>query len=161
MIHSINPSTGKLIKEYNPYSNGEVLSIIDEVSNQYVSWRSTSFKNRSKVLYGIADALNGNVEEHARMISLEIGKPIKESRMEVEKCVWVLKYFAENAEEFLKSESIIAWTKFLIWKNLSKKHGLAINISGLPSLAKFSFKSKNSQTYKTFITQIQRDKVYT
>ena len=41
----------------------------------------------------------------------------------------------------------------LIWEKLSKKHNLAINISGLPSLAKFSFKSKNSQAYKTFITQ--------
>jgi len=42
---------------------------------------------------------------------------------------------------------------FLIWKKLSKKHNLSIYISGLPSLAKFSFKSKNSQAYKTFITQ--------
>ena len=42
---------------------------------------------------------------------------------------------------------------FLIWKKLSKKHNLTINISGLPSLAKFSFKNKNSQAYKTFITQ--------
>ena len=42
---------------------------------------------------------------------------------------------------------------FLIWKKLSKKHNLKINISGLPSLAKFSFESKNSQAYKTFITQ--------
>ena len=40
-----------------------------------------------------------------------------------------------------------------IWKKLSKKHKLPINISGLPSLAKFSFKSKNSQAYKTYITQ--------
>tara|TARA_B110000438_G_C15813468_1_gene650810 strand:- start:571 stop:1911 length:1341 start_codon:yes stop_codon:yes gene_type:complete len=42
---------------------------------------------------------------------------------------------------------------FLIWKKLSKKHNLKINISGLPSLAKFSFNSKNSLAYKTFITQ--------
>ena len=41
----------------------------------------------------------------------------------------------------------------LIWKKLSKKHNLEIDISGLPSLAKFSFKSKDSQAYKTFITQ--------
>ena len=40
-----------------------------------------------------------------------------------------------------------------IWKNLSKKHQLKIDISGLPSLAKFNFMSKNSQAYKTFITQ--------
>jgi len=42
---------------------------------------------------------------------------------------------------------------FIIWKKLSKKYNLPINISGLPSLAKFTFKSKNSQAYKTFITQ--------
>tara|TARA_Y100000590_G_C15601310_1_gene970163 strand:+ start:2 stop:814 length:813 start_codon:yes stop_codon:yes gene_type:complete len=42
---------------------------------------------------------------------------------------------------------------FLIWKNLSKKYNLPINISGLPSLAKFNFKNKNSQIYKTLITQ--------
>ena len=106
MIHSINPSTGKLIKEYTPYSDTQVLSIIGQVSNQYTSWRSTSFKDRSKILYDIADALDGNIEEHARMISLEIGKPITESRMEIEKCVWVLKYFSENSEEFLKNETI-------------------------------------------------------
>jgi glutamate-1-semialdehyde 2,1-aminomutase len=42
---------------------------------------------------------------------------------------------------------------FVIWKKLAKKHNLSINITGLPSLAKFSFNSKNSQAYKTFITQ--------
>ena len=42
---------------------------------------------------------------------------------------------------------------FLIWKKLSKKHNLNIEISGLPSLAKFSFKSRNSQAYKTYLTQ--------
>ena len=42
---------------------------------------------------------------------------------------------------------------FSIWKRLSKKHNLAIEISGLPSLAKFNFKCKNLQAYKTFITQ--------
>ena len=42
---------------------------------------------------------------------------------------------------------------FLIWKKLSNKHNLKISISGLPSLAKFNFKSINAQAYKTFITQ--------
>ena len=41
----------------------------------------------------------------------------------------------------------------LIWKNLSKKHNLELQISGLPSLAKFNFKGKYAQMYKTFITQ--------
>ena len=106
MIRSINPSTQKLIKEYPAYSDSEVLNIIDHVSNEYVHWRKISFEERSKTLFTIASSLNSNIEEHAIMISLEIGKPIKESRMEIKKCVWVLEYFAENAKEFLKSETI-------------------------------------------------------
>ena len=106
MINSINPSTGKLIQEYNIYSDKEILSIIDKVSDEYNIWKEVSFKERSSVLHAIADALDKNIEEHAKMISLEIGKPIVESRMEVEKCVWVLQYFADNAEEFLKNEII-------------------------------------------------------
>ena len=107
MIKSINPSTGNLIKEYNTYSNEEILSIIDEVSEEYHIWKDISYKDRSKILLDIANDLGSNIEEHAKMISLEIGKPIIESRMEIKKCVWVLQYFAENAEEFLKSESIV------------------------------------------------------
>ena len=42
---------------------------------------------------------------------------------------------------------------FAIWKKLSKKYNLKLNISGLPSLAKFNFIGKNSQAYKTYITQ--------
>jgi len=42
---------------------------------------------------------------------------------------------------------------FLIWKKLSKRHRLKVDVSGLPSLAKFSFRSKNAQAYKTLITQ--------
>jgi len=42
---------------------------------------------------------------------------------------------------------------FLIWKKLSKKYNLKIDINGLPSLAKFRFKNKKAQAYKTFITQ--------
>tara|TARA_Y100001970_G_scaffold23435_1_gene27522 strand:- start:2058 stop:3413 length:1356 start_codon:yes stop_codon:yes gene_type:complete len=107
MIRSINPSTGQLINEYTPYSDAQVLSIIEDVSNEYIHWKNTSFKERAKVLCDIADQLDSDLENHAKMISLEIGKPIIESRMEIKKCAWVLRYFAENAQIFLKNEKII------------------------------------------------------
>ena len=56
-------------------------------------------------------------------------------------------------EKSWKKISYLGKKLFLIWKKLSKKHNLAIDISGLPSVAKFNFKSKNAQAYKTFITQ--------
>ena len=106
MIKSINPSTGKLIQEYNIYSEEETALIIGQVSDEYNVWRMISFQERKNILLNIANSLNKNLMEHASMISMEIGKPIVESKMEIEKCVWVIEYFAENAEEFLKNEII-------------------------------------------------------
>ena len=106
MIKSINPSTGNVIKEYNLYSDDYILSIIEQVNQEYLIWKKVSFKDRAKVLFNISDSLNSDIEIHAKMISLEMGKPIVESRQEIEKCSWVLRFFAEHSEEFLKSESI-------------------------------------------------------
>ena len=53
MIKSVNPSTGNLIKEYNTYSTKEILSIIDEVSEEYHIWKDISYKDRSKILLDI------------------------------------------------------------------------------------------------------------
>ena len=56
-------------------------------------------------------------------------------------------------EKSWKRISYLGERVFLIWKKLAKKYNIKINISGLPSLAKFTFDSRNSQVYKTFITQ--------
>ena len=56
-------------------------------------------------------------------------------------------------EKSWKKISYLGKKLFLIWKKLSEKHNLFVDISGLPSLAKYNFKSKNAQAYKTFVTQ--------
>ncbi len=106
MIRSINPSTGNIIKEYDLYSDDSILAIIKDVNQEYLLWKKVSFSDRAKVLFNISDPLKSDIEKHAKMISLEMGKPIVESRQEIEKCIWVLRYFAENSEKFLRSESI-------------------------------------------------------
>ena len=106
MIKSINPVTNKIIKTYRPFSDKKILSIVDSVSLEFEKWKFLSYDNRSKTLYNIANDLKSNIEEHAQMISMEMGKPIAESRMEIDKCVWVLKYFADNASNFLKNREI-------------------------------------------------------
>jgi glutamate-1-semialdehyde aminotransferase len=39
------------------------------------------------------------------------------------------------------------------WKSLAKSHDLSITVSGMPALSTYSFSSKNSLEYKTYITQ--------
>jgi succinate-semialdehyde dehydrogenase/glutarate-semialdehyde dehydrogenase len=52
------------------------------------------------------DVLRKNIDKHARLMTEEMGKPVAQSRSEVEKCAWVCDYFAENGEEFLRDTMI-------------------------------------------------------
>jgi len=105
-VKSINPATNDLIKEYTEYSFQKVETIIDEVNSEFYRWRKTSFSERSNLMHKVADKLREDVEEFSKLITLEMGKPIKESRAEVEKCAWVCDYYAENADTFLENEII-------------------------------------------------------
>ena len=70
------------------------------------SWKETSFGQRSKLMMNAADVLRRNKEDYSRLMTLEMGKPIAQSRAEVEKCAWVCEYYADNAEKFLADELI-------------------------------------------------------
>ena len=105
-IKSINPADNSIINEYNLHSDQAVNKMIDQSNQDFLVWRTLSFDDRREILLKIAQKLSDDVEKHATMISLEMGKPIKESRAEILKCVWVIEYYAENASEFLKPETI-------------------------------------------------------
>jgi succinate-semialdehyde dehydrogenase/glutarate-semialdehyde dehydrogenase len=53
-----------------------------------------------------ASVLKNRKEGLANLMTLEMGKPLAQSRAEVEKCSWVCDYFAENAEKFLEDQVI-------------------------------------------------------
>ena len=105
-IKSINPIDNSIIKEYESYSDQAVNTMINQSHEDFLLWKLLSFNKRKDILLKMAQKLKNNVEKHAKMISLEMGKPIKESRAEVLKCVWVIEYYAENASDFLKPETI-------------------------------------------------------
>jgi succinate-semialdehyde dehydrogenase/glutarate-semialdehyde dehydrogenase len=105
-MKAINPATGELIREYKDHTPDEVTDIIQSVHDEFLSWRETSFAERKKLMLKAADVLREKKEGYARVITLEMGKTIKESRAEVEKCAWVCEYYAENAEKFLADEIV-------------------------------------------------------
>lgn len=105
-MKAINPATGELIKDYKEHSSDKANKIIDSVQEEYIGWRETPFSKRERLMRKAADILRQNSEKYARIITLEMGKIIVESRAEVEKCAWVCEYYAENAGRFLKDEII-------------------------------------------------------
>ncbi len=105
-MKAINPATDKLIKDYDEHTPADVKNIISDVYDDYLNWKTTSFEHRSKLMHKAADVLRKNLDKYANVITVEMGKPIFESRAEVEKCIWVCDYYADNAEKFLADEII-------------------------------------------------------
>jgi succinate-semialdehyde dehydrogenase / glutarate-semialdehyde dehydrogenase len=106
ILKSINPYTGRTIGEFEEFTDQMVDEIIIHSSEVFQEWKRTSFESRRSLILKAADELRTNTAEYAVSITSEMGKPIRESRAEVEKCAWVCDYYAENAEKFLNTELV-------------------------------------------------------
>ena len=105
-MKSINPANNQTIKEYREHTSGEVVEIINKSNHEWVRWKETPFSLRSELMMKAASLLRKRKDELAKLMTLEMGKIIRESEAEVEKCVWGCEYYAENAERFLQDEVI-------------------------------------------------------
>lgn len=105
-MQSINPHTGKVVGEYKEYTPTEVDEIIRNVDHAFQSWKQTTFEQRAQFMKNFQAKLLEKKEMLADVIVSEMGKVKREAIGEVEKCAFVCGYYAENAESFLKNESI-------------------------------------------------------
>ncbi len=105
-IKSINPATGELNEEFDHYSSqtvNEKMKISRKASND---WKNESIDQRCSSIEEIAKVLRSNKKELAEVITKEMGKPIKESIAEIEKCAWTCDYFSKNTKNFLEPEFV-------------------------------------------------------
>ena len=105
-LEVINPSTGETIATYDEATSEELELIISQVQGAFVSWRRVDFAERANLLNQAAKVLRENSDKYARVMTEEMGKPIRDARSEVEKCAWVCDYYAEKGESFLQPEII-------------------------------------------------------
>lgn len=85
---------------------GEALRVVEKSHNIFKRWRHTAFDVRAAQMKATAAQLRSKKHDLAKLMTLEMGKPIREAEAEIEKCAWVCEYFAENSENFLKPEFI-------------------------------------------------------
>jgi succinate-semialdehyde dehydrogenase/glutarate-semialdehyde dehydrogenase len=103
---SINPHNGQEIAQYTGMNESQLEEKLAKGEKAFSLWRKVPLVERCRLIRQAGVVLAENVEEYAKMISLEMGKPINEARGEVKKCVTVCDYYADNAIEFLKDEVI-------------------------------------------------------
>ncbi len=100
-IATINPANGETVKTYDAYTDAEVSERLALADSTFRTWRRTSFAERAEIVYRIGDVMEGDLEEVARTVVIEMGKPIEQARAEVRKCAGGFRYFAEHAEMLL------------------------------------------------------------
>lgn len=105
-IESVNPATGETIKTYEELTPQQTAVAIADAHAAWKTWRETSFAERAKRMRSAAAILRQQKEEFARLMAVEMGKPLKQGVAEAEKCAWACEYFAETAERHLASEII-------------------------------------------------------
>jgi len=105
-IKSINPYTEEVNWTYDAFSIGECRTQIKNSRAAFSGWSSLPAEERAKYFTRVGEVLRQNAETYARIITKEMGKPIRQSRDEVQKCVRLCDYYAENAAGLLKDEVV-------------------------------------------------------
>lgn len=101
MIKTTNPYTKKHLETYDLYQNSKVDTMIATANSQFKSWKQTQLSDRIKCLEALANVLHKNIEEYSILMTDEMGKPITESRAEIEKCMYLCDFYSKNAELLL------------------------------------------------------------
>ena len=107
MIKSINPTTEEEIKSYSEMGKEEINRIIINADKSFEKWKRTDFSQRADNMRAAGEALRKKKEILSILMTVEMGKPIIQSRSEIDKCALVCDYFAKNAERFLQDEKVV------------------------------------------------------
>jgi succinate-semialdehyde dehydrogenase/glutarate-semialdehyde dehydrogenase len=105
-IATINPATGETLKTFEPLSDAQIDEAIARAAAAFEINRQRSFADRAARMRRAAEILEERSRDLGRLITIEMGKPIKASIAEVKKCALVCRYYAEHAGAHLADEHI-------------------------------------------------------
>jgi succinate-semialdehyde dehydrogenase/glutarate-semialdehyde dehydrogenase len=103
---SINPSTGEVLKKVAKHRPDEVEQRVSKSVEAFRRWRRVGMAERGRFMVTLADLLEARKEKYARLMTLEMGKPIRAAVQEVEKCARTCRFYAEHAEGFLAEQEV-------------------------------------------------------
>ncbi len=105
-MQSINPALNSLIGEYPAHSAAETEAIVELVWQAGHSWKDKGFEYRAGLFRKLAGLLRDEKDRLSRLMTAEMGKILRESVAEIEKCAHACDYYSEHAESMLKDEVI-------------------------------------------------------
>ena len=105
-LSSIDPVTGQVIAEYPQHSDQEIQHLFNRSDEVQSHWQDQSYAVKKQHMLRLAQILENKKTELARLMAQEMGKLLTEGEREIEKCVWLCRWFAEHAQAYLRDEHV-------------------------------------------------------
>jgi succinate-semialdehyde dehydrogenase / glutarate-semialdehyde dehydrogenase len=105
-IQSINPATGERLRSFEPLSESQIEEKISRAAEAFRDYRRISIDSRAQMMTRAAEIIEAEKETFGRLMTNEMGKPLRAAIEEAAKCAWVCRYYAEKAADFLADEEI-------------------------------------------------------
>jgi succinyl-CoA reductase len=102
-ISTTNPATGEEISKYSAMNRDQVFQIVGKAKRAFPEWKK-DYEKRKSYIYNLVEYLRKQKTRLAAVATSEMGKPLKESIGEVEKCAWALEFYADHGDSFLSDE---------------------------------------------------------
>lgn len=105
-IATVNPFTGETVKTFQALSDIEIEQKLSLAQAQFLKYRTIPLSQRSQWLSEAATILEQERDRFGKLLTLEMGKPLKAAIAEVEKCALVCRFYAEHAAQYLADVSV-------------------------------------------------------
>ncbi|SFI05808.1 NAD-dependent succinate-semialdehyde dehydrogenase [Planctomicrobium piriforme] len=106
LFSSINPTTETILAEYPALSEEELRSKVKGAAAAFQDWSQTSITHRADLLKSLKTELLSQRDDFAKLMTLEMGKPILQARAEIEKCAGLCDYYRTHGPQFLAPETV-------------------------------------------------------
>jgi succinate-semialdehyde dehydrogenase/glutarate-semialdehyde dehydrogenase len=103
---TVNPATGEVVQNFDTMSDDDADRALTRAHEAYLVWRDTDLKERAAVLGRVADLFRGNASELAKLMTLEMGKPVTQANGEVELSAAIFEYYATKGPDLLADETL-------------------------------------------------------
>ncbi|MGW5211854.1 NADP-dependent succinic semialdehyde dehydrogenase [Streptomyces sp. NPDC004051] len=103
-IATVNPANGETLKTYQAMGEEEIERRLQLAEATFRTYRTTSFEERARLVHRAADLLDEDRQDIARVMTTEMGKPVRQARAEAAKCAKAMRWYADHAAELLADE---------------------------------------------------------
>jgi len=106
MIATVNPATGDCLATFDTLTESQLDEKLARAAEAFLTYRRSSFAERAGWMSRAAEILETEKDAFARIMTLEMGKPLEAARQEAAKCATACRYYVEHAERLLADELV-------------------------------------------------------